>query len=242
MLRIAICDDTPSFLAETKQLVMDWKDRPSDLAVSLFEDGDALIEAHEAKPFDIIFLDVVMPLLSGIDAAAEIRRHDKTVKIVFLSVSPEFAVDSYTVKADNYLLKPVAPTALHACLNECYADILDRQKSIVIKTSSGIHRVKLYSIEHVEAQGKHVLFTLTNGQTIGAVDPFYYYEDSLLMDDGFFKCHRSYLVNIYKISSFSAKEIIMQSGCRIPISRSCQKSFETTYFAMLFGKADDLLC
>lgn len=242
MLRIAICDDTPSFLAETKQLVSDWKNCPSDLSIHLFEDGDSLIDAHGTKPFDIIFLDVVMPLLSGIDAAAEIRLHDKAVKIVFLSVSPEFAVDSYTVKADNYLLKPVNPAALHACLDECYEDILDRQKSIVVRTSSGIHRIMLQNIEHVEAQGKHVLFTLTDGQTIDATDPFYYYEDSLLLDDGFYKCHRSYLVNIYKISSFNTKEIIMQSGCRIPISRSCHKNFESTYFALLFGKADDSLC
>lgn len=240
MLRLAICDDTASFLTDTEQLALGWKNRPQSMTVSLFEDADALIEAHEANPFDIIFLDVVMPLLNGIQAAGEIRRQDKAVKIVFLSVSPEFAVDSYTVKADNYLLKPVDPVRFYACLDECYADILEREKSITIKSTTGIHRVKLHTIEHIEAQGKLVLFTLTDGCMIEAVDPFYVYEDHLLPEDGFVKCHRSYLVNIYKISSFSAKEIIMPSGCRIPISRSCHKQFEAAYFSLLFGKADEL--
>lgn len=240
MLRMAICDDNPTYLADAKRLAMEWQNRPPSMTVSLFEDADSLIEAHESTPFDIIFLDVVMPLLNGIDAAGEIRRRDKAVKIVFLSVSPEFAVDSYTVKADNYLLKPVDPQKLHQCLDECYTDILDRKKAISIKSTTGIHHVKLHTIEHIEAQGKLVLFTLSGGHIIYAVDPFYVYENLLLPEDGFFKCHRSYLVNIYRINSFDSKQIIMQSGYRIPIARSCQKTFEAAYFSLLFGKADDL--
>lgn len=240
MLRIAICDDNKSYLSDAQHLVQTWKNRPRSMHVSVFEDADSLIEAHEDSPFDIIFLDVVMPLLNGIAAAGEIRRKDKAVKIVFLSVSPEFAVDSYTVKADNYLLKPVVPEKLYACLDECYADILDRQKAISIKSTTGIHHVKLHDIEHIEAQGKLVLFTLAGGHIIYAADPFYVYEKQLLTEDGFFKCHRSYLVNIYRISSFNSKEIVMQSGCRIPIARSCQKAFESAYFSLLFGKADKL--
>ena len=75
------------------------------------------------KPFDIILLDVVMPLLNGIEAANELREKDKNVKIVFLTSSPEFAVASYTVKASNYLLKPVEPAKLFACLDELIIEI-----------------------------------------------------------------------------------------------------------------------
>ena len=61
-----------------------------------------MILAHSQKPFDIILLDVVMPLLNGIEAANELREKDKNVKIVFLTSSAEFAVASYTVKAITY--------------------------------------------------------------------------------------------------------------------------------------------
>ena len=100
MLRIAICDDMPEFLEQTRALAACWPDQPDQMSVSLFSDGDALVEAHNAAPFDIIFLDVVMPLVGGIDTAAEIRRQDASVKIVFVTFSREFAYESYAVKAD----------------------------------------------------------------------------------------------------------------------------------------------
>ena len=240
MLRIAICDDIKDCVQQVADMVDNWSNKPENTICQCFDNGDDLLNAHLVMPFDIILLDIVMPLENGIEVAREIRQNDKNVKIVFLTSSPEFAIDSYTVKANNYLLKPVDPQKLHQCLDECYTDILDRKKAISIKSTTGIHHVKLHTIEHIEAQGKLVLFTLSGGHIIHAVDPFYVYENLLLPEDGFFKCHRSYLVNIYWINSFDSKQIIMQSGYRIPIARSCQKTFEAAYFSLLFGKADDL--
>lgn len=240
MMRIAICDDTHSFLTDTQEMTMQWPHRPDGMSVALFSDADALIESHKSDPFDIILLDVVMPLLNGIEAAAEIRRQDRSVKIVFLSVSAEFAVDSYTVKADNYLLKPVNRQRLYACLDEIQEEILESARSITVKSTAAVHRIKLQDIEYLESQGKLVLFCLSNSRMVHGTEPLYAYEKSLLLEDGFFKCHRSYLVNIHKIKTYTPKEITMSSGSRIPISRSCHKEFETAYFATLFGKAGDL--
>lgn len=240
MLKIAICDDTRSFLTDTQTLIQQWPNRPEGMSVCLFSDADALIEAHKTAPFDIILLDVVMPLLNGIDAASEIRKQDRSVKIVFLSVSPEFAVDSYSVKADNYLLKPVNKQQFFACLDEIYGEILELAKTITVKSNDAVHRIKLQDIEYLEAQGKSVLFSFSDGRMIYGAEPLYVYEKSLLLENGFFKCHRSYLVNIHKIRTYTAKEITTNSGSRIPISRGCQKEFETAYFATLFGKAGEL--
>ena len=239
MLRIAICDDMPDFLADTKNIIEQWNNRPDDMTISLFTDGDTLIESHAVTPFDIILLDIVMPLLSGIETAAEIRRTDRSVRIVFLSSSAEFALDSYSVKAANYLLKPIDSNLLWNCLNELYTDILNYAKCITIKCATTMHRVELRNIEYVEAQGKQVHFSLTNGTDIKALDPFYVYENKLLLEDGFFKCHRSYLVNMNKIETYTLKEIKMRSGSRLPISRSCQKDFEAAYFSLIFGKVGD---
>lgn len=239
MLRIAVCDDSPVFLEQVTALLNLWAGRPSDLKYECFSDGDALLQAHTAAPFDIILLDVVMPLLNGIDTTKELRGQDNTVRIVFLTSSPEFAVDSYTVKASNYLLKPVDAAALYRCLDELYADIRQKARSIIVQGSNAAYRVELDSIEHIEAQNKHVLFALSDGRTIQSVDPLYSLEGKLLLSDGFFKCHRSYIVNIHQIDTYTAKEIKMRSGCRIPISRTCRKEFEAAYFSAIFGKAGD---
>ena len=239
MIRVAICDDSSFFLEQTKLMLEHWTNCPQNINIELFEDGDALITAHTDRPFDIILLDVIMPLLNGIETAKELREKDRNVKIVFLTSSAEFAVDSYTVKASNYLLKPIEPIKLFACLDELISEIQSDSKCITVKGINATQRIAVSDIEHVESQGKHILFYLTKNRIVDSPEPLYTYENTLIVDDGFFKCHRSYIVNIHHIDSYSHSEIVMRSGYRIPISRSCQKDFETIYFRVVFGEAGD---
>lgn len=239
MLRIAICDDNSDFLTQLRLAINQWHNKPQGLVTECFTDGDALITAHTTSPFDIIMLDVIMPLINGIETAREIRRLDKSVKVVFLTSSPEFAVASYTVKANNYLLKPLDTEALYRCLDELVAELKQATRSITVKTVNAFYRVDLSSIEYIEAQNKRIIFALTGGKIIEAIDPLYTYESKLLLSDGFFKCHRSYIVNIHQIDSFTQKEIKTRSGWRIPISRSSHKEFEEAYFLTLFGEAGE---
>jgi DNA-binding LytR/AlgR family response regulator len=240
MLRIAICDDLPEASAKTEQILRQWPGMPEHWQLHTFSDGDSLIAAHTASPFDIIFLDVVMPLLNGIDTAREIRHADRSVKIVFLTSSAEFAVESYKVKADNYLLKPTSAPALYRCLEELYRKIQDKDRCITVKSTAAAHRIPFQDIEYVESQNKQVLFSLVEGTNLFSTEPLYSLEKKLLYSDGFYKCHRSYIVNLHRIKTYSQKEIQMRSGCRIPISRSCHKEFEAAYFEFLFGKAEDV--
>lgn len=239
MIRIAICDDSSAFLEQTKYMIERRDNYPPNISVEMFEDGDTLISAHAKKPFDIILLDVVMPLLNGIETAKELREKDKNVKIVFLTSSAEFAVDSYTVKASNYLLKPLKSEKLFLCLNELISELQSTPRCITVKGIDATHRISISDIEYIEAQGKHIIFSLVGNKTVKTSEPLYAYESILVIDDGFFKCHRSYIVNIHYIDSYSHSEIIMRSGYRIPISRSCQKDFDVVYFRVVFGKVGD---
>ena len=240
MLRIAICDDLPEVLQQTQAVLEKWPGKPEYCHIDSFPDGHSLIRAHRETPFDIILLDVVMPDFSGMDTARELRREDSAVKLVFLTSSAEFAVESYTVKADNYLLKPLSPPNLYRCLEELCRDILENARCLTLRTANAVHRILHRDIEYVESQNKQVLLYLSNGSSLRTATPLYALEPQLLPAEGFFKCHRSYIVNFHKIGTYSQKEIVMRSGCRIPISRGCNKEFETAYFAFLFGKAGDI--
>ena len=239
MFRIAICDDEPVFSSQIEAIINHWPDRPADTRTEIFQDGDALIAAHTKEPFNIILLDVLMPLLNGIETASEIRNFDKDVKIVFLTASSEFALDSYAVKASNYILKPVEPAKLIQCLNELNTEIHLMPPFVVVRGLHAVHKIKLMDIEYIEAQNKHVVFALTSKMTIESPSALYSYEDKLSIEDGFFKCHRSYIVNINHIDMYTAKEICMRSGACIPVSRGYHKDFESAYFSTLFGKAGE---
>ena len=132
MLRIAVCDDNPEFLQRAADMIERWS-RESGTSAELFrfDNGDALITKNTAVRMDIIILDIIMPLQNGIDAAKELRQSDKAVKIIFLTSSPEFALDSYEVKAQGYLLKPVTFEKMKESLDECIHSFDTESKNTV---------------------------------------------------------------------------------------------------------------
>lgn len=119
MLKIGICDDSKIFLICAEKLIRKWSDeRRIPVKIYTFNNGDKLVAANTEERLDIIFLDIIMPLLNGMDAARELRQRDKSVKIIFLTSSPEFALESYEVKAQGYVLKPIVYDKLKELLDD----------------------------------------------------------------------------------------------------------------------------
>lgn len=239
-MRIAICDDDTIFLSKTVELIKHWKNKPVDLVIQTFDNGDHLIHMQSKDPFDIIILDIVMPMMNGIEVANEIRTFDNHVKIVFLTTSKEFAIDSYSVKASNYLLKPVQPEKLYLVLDELVSTYKKESHFITIKGLNATYRVQLMDIEYLESQNKHVRVHLVDGHSLVSTTPLYTFEEEFKSYAYFFKCHRSYIINLYCVSSFTPKDILMRSNESIPISRNIRKSFEETYFSVIFTEVGDL--
>lgn len=235
MIKIAICDDDALCLQNIKEAVSKWAFQYNIQAtVKVFDNGDRLLEHCLQEHTDILLLDIMMPLLNGMDAAHEIRDYNQHVRIIFFTSSPEFAIDSYDVKASGYLLKPVSYKKLCAVLNDCVQSVKVKPDSITIRTVSGYQNIYLHQIECAEAQNKKVVFTLSDGSTREALGTLSSYEEFLNCDRGFFKCHRSYLVYIPAVDYFTASEILTKSGCRVPIARGQGKIFEGFYFSYMF--------
>ncbi len=235
MMRIAVCDDNADFLLHAVAMIEKWSgDSEIPVEIYQFDNGDSLIAKNSAVRMDIVFLDIIMPLQNGIDAAKELRRSDNAVKIVFLTSSPEFALESYEVKAQGYLLKPVTYEKIKETLDECSLAFNAEPKNTVLKTPFGYQKIYFHDIEYAEAQNKRVVFYLRTGKVIYAVDPLYAIEERFTECDGFFKCHRSYLVYMPNVDHFSTTEIYLKSGRNIPIARGYGKAFKEAYFSMMF--------
>ena len=235
MLKIAVCDDSPDFLQLAVDMVERWTEQSRiQTEIYRFDNGDALLAKNAVTHMDIIFLDIIMPLQSGIDTAKELRQSDNAARIIFLTSSPEFALESYEVKAQGYLLKPVTYEKIKETLDECSHGLETESENIVLKTAFGYQKLYFHDIEYLEAQNKKVIFYLRTGKTVEATESLHSLEERLSINDGFFKCHRSYLVYIPNVDHFSMTEIATKSGRCVPIARGYGKAFKDAYFALVF--------
>ncbi len=240
MLKIAVCDDSPLFLEKAVELIKMWsKERNTPVELHTFNNGDELLKANAASHLDIVFLDIIMPLLNGMETARELRQNDKVIRIIFLTSSPEFALDSYNVKAQGYLLKPVSYEKIRDSLNDCAQFFVKEPENMVLKTSFGYQKLYFHNIEFVEAQNKKVIFYLIEGEPLETAEPLYHFESKLTFDNGFFKCHRSYLVYMKNVDSFNSTQITTKSGRIVPIARGFAKPFKEAYFAIMFNDGED---
>ena len=234
-MKIAICDDEVAVSEVTKSLLQQWAIHQSiSLSVHCYENGDDLILAQKSECFDLIFLDVLMPLLNGIDTAKELRRQNQNVPIIFLTSSKEFAFDSYEVKALQYLLKPVSPNQLWSIMDDFIALIKNQKEIFVARTSDGFCKIALEDTNYLEAQNKSVLVFPHNGTSIEISELFSRCEEIFTLEQGFFRCHRSYIINLNFVNQFTKNSVTMTNGVTLPISRNRSLAFKEAYFTYMF--------
>ena len=121
-------------------------------------------------------------------------------------------------------------------LNELAVQFDEEPKHLILKTAFGYQKQYFHDIEYIEAQNKRVLFHLCSGQILEISEPLNHFEQQLLDTDGFFKCHRSYLVYLPNVNHFNNNELTTRSGQTIPIARGYGKSFKEAYFSTLFAE------
>ena len=154
---IAVCDDLISELERVEEILIQWKnEKQAPLRYRCFSDASALLDAVGEEKFDLYLLDIMMPGVSGLDAAAEIRLRDETADIVFLTSSPGFAYESYGVRALDYLLKPVQKERLRAHLDRLLLREQKPAEGLTVKCGTTLVRVLFSQLSYVEVNGKHI--------------------------------------------------------------------------------------
>lgn len=235
-MKIAVCDDERQFIDAVCTLLKQWAGEHNiKLTLCPFTNGDDLINAHRTECMDLIILDVIMPLLSGIDTAKELRHDDSDVPIIFLTSSKEFAIDSYEVKAFYYLMKPVVREKLFPVMDDFLKKYNSQKITFTAHTSTGFCKIAIDDVDYLEAQNKRVIVHMTDGRTIEIREQLSTCENVFLPDNGFFRCHRSYIVNLNHVEQFTKTELCTSQNATIPISRSSYDAFKDTYFNYMFG-------
>lgn len=240
MLRIALCDDNADELANFTQLVDLYRaSRNLNCNFEVFPNGVELVSALEkGKSFDIYCLDIIMPGFTGIEVAKEIRRFDKTAPIVFFTSSPEYALESYSVKAVNYILKPITKEKLFITFDELLEKIKAEkdEDAIVVKSNEGIQRILVSNLVFAEVIGRNVFYHLRSGKIIECTEPFASACDKLMKFGCFFKPHRSYLVNMEYVDTIENHQMRLRTLSSIPIAQGRVKELKQQYLKHQMGE------
>lgn len=242
-MKIAICDDDKRELIHIIQLLDEYSNcglTEGKIEVEVFGSSMHLFDQIEkGKHFDVFLLDIIMPVINGMELATEIRSKDKVAKIIFLTSTSEFAVESYSVDAFNYLLKPLQKDKLFSVLEKAANDICSELKQyIVVKTKTILSKVFLHQLIYVEVKGRTVYFNQKNGVIIESTCTISQVESLLLIYKRFIKPHRSYIVNLDYIKSLSQDGIITTNDMFIPVSRNIFKEVKQAYINYSFKEED----
>ena len=237
MIKVAFCDDDLSVLKELSVLIDKYRvERNQDITYAAFQSPlELLREVERGTGLDIIFLDVLMPGQDGISAAREIRKYDTTVKIIYLTSSSEFAVDSYAVGAYFYQLKPIWQECFYrlmdSVLSECRKN---EKKSLILRCKEGITRLELDSLQYCEVTGRVLLFHREDGEVLDSAGKLDELCEQLKEYDCFVRCHRSYLINMDYVQSISNRYVIMTDGTQIPIPHGRYSELKDKFFTYFF--------
>jgi len=239
MIKVAFCDDDMSVLDELKDLLDQYgAKRSQEITYDTFYSSLELLDKIEkGVRYDILFLDVILPNENGIDIAREIRQYDSVVKIIFLTSSSEFAVQSYTVGAYFYQLKPIWKEnffrLMDSAISECQKE---EQRSLILRCKNGITRIDLDRLEYCEVLGRTLLFHMENGKILegtGSMDKLY---GQLSQYENFVRPHRSFLINMEYIEKISHKAITMENQTDIPIPHGKCCEIKNMYLEYAFDR------
>lgn len=230
-MRIAVCDDDVQEISQLMGLIAEYQSsRGENIDCHSFYNSIDFLCSVRGGEYDLVLMDVLMPGTNGIQAAQELRELDKNVRLVFISTSPEFAVESYRVGAYHYLLKPLDAAALFIVLDSVAGELSGQDvQGLVLKSREGVVRVSFAKIEYVEVMNKTVSFHLADGVIREVTAPLTDFEEKLLRRPEFFKTHRACLVNLNYVQEIGANGVVTRNGHGIPVSRQRRSQLQNAY-------------
>lgn len=226
-MRIAICDDEVAVLSSLSDFINKTY-RDINLLTEQYSSGETLIRAIEKQgmSYDLLFLDIEMDDIDGIQVAKKVHAFLADMYIVFITSHDEFAMTGYEVSAFRFLTKPIQPQKLIEAITAVKKELLN-QKTIHVESKDKEAVLKVKDILYIEAQDKNVKI-VQQKQSYYDRNRIDFYTH-LLGSNDFYRVHRSYLINLRYIKFIDSLDVLMVNGDSIPISRLRKKQFDEAF-------------
>ena len=231
-MNIAICEDEEIYQQMLLEKLKKYQEKfHGKLKIEWFKSGEELLEIYRysSHRFDVLFLDIKLEGLSGMEVAKKIRKMDQQVELVFLTSLMEYAIEGYQVNALRYLLKPIQQAQLNDLLNL----IITKRKEevLTISTKFGQKKIVLKEIAYIESKQRKLYFHCNQevDKMYGKIGEF----AITLANNNFVRPHQSYLVQLEFVKELKKDHLILEDGSLIPVSKGYAKTFKAAFFDYL---------
>lgn len=221
MLQIAVCDDMQNELSQITAILKKIETIP--FVVHEYTNPQKCLEDIEnGSRFDCFLLDILMDEFNGIDIAAKIRQTHPDTPLLFITATPEFALDGYEVSATRYYLKPLDEPRFLQDLTKILGHALSKANDfITIHHASGLTRIYLKDIYYLESMLRTISIH-TFDKTYSMVGKISKFEEDL-KEFGFVRSHKSFLVNLRHIENIYKNTITLDNGDEVLLSKHRSK-------------------
>ncbi len=228
-ISLLVCDDLPEERANLiRKLRAYEKTHDVELEIETASDGTELISKWHPDRWKIIFLDIYMPHLNGIEAARQLRKVDTRCEIVFVTTSRDHGMDGYELKAMDYLTKPYSQQDVNGAMDWYLKKLSEKRRELTVHTSDGNEDLPLKDICFIESRG-HTCNIRVRERTVCVRRSIDELSDDL--NDSFFRCHKSFLINIAHAAVIDGNRFLMDNGDSVPISAAKLSESKSTLLA-----------
>ena len=223
MIHIAICDDEKYMSDHIKTLVSDFfRKKNREIRLRTFSSGEELLSG--GGQIDICFLDIQMKGMDGMETARRLRADKFQGFLIFITVLKEMVFSSFEVQAYDYLLKPVEEKQFEKTMERLYASMRSvGEDSMLIQKGYEGRIVQKDEIIFCEIIDRKIYLNLTSGEVLDYYEQIENLETKL--GSRFFRCHRSYLINLRHLKGYKRGVAYMDNGREVPVSRLRSKEF-----------------
>ena len=234
MISIAICDDEPCMVNELETRTKSFFTE-METDISKFYDGTSLLKSCADIDYDIIFLDIKMNAPDGMETARRLRDQRFNGYLIFVTILEDYVFDAFEVSAYDYLVKPVDNNKFLRTMNRLQKRL--ESSFLTIQKEGESRLLDLDEIVYCEVINRKIYIHTINGGTIDYYDKIESLETKLKKSSrSFFRCHRSFLINLEHLTGFRIDSAHMYGGAEVPVSRLRRKEFETAVINYLKDK------
>ena len=223
MIYIAICDDEKHMSAHIRSCVSDFfRKKNRETSLRMFSSGEELLSYN--GQIDILFLDIQMKGMDGMETARKLRADQFRGFLVFITVLKEMVFQSFEVQAYDYLVKPVDKKQFEKTMERLYASMQNaREDSLLVQKGYEGRIIPKDEIVFCEVIDRKIYLNLASGDVVDYYERIENLEAKL--DKHFYRCHRSYLINLKHLKGYKNGTACMDNGKEIPVSRLRSKEF-----------------